>query len=35
MWQGCPVIFKVLVCSALLFIAIAVAGIYLRRSRDR
>ena len=28
-------IFKLLVCSALAFILIGMAGIYLRRSRDR
>ncbi|SDZ46314.1 hypothetical protein SAMN05421684_5310 [Asanoa ishikariensis] len=28
-------IFKLLVCAALVFILIGMAGIYLRRSRDR
>ncbi|GIF76117.1 hypothetical protein Asi02nite_56350 [Asanoa siamensis] len=35
MWQGGRVIFKVLVCTALVFILIGTAGIWLRRSRDR
>jgi hypothetical protein len=34
-WEGGPVIFKVLVCAALVFILIGMAGIYVRRSRDR
>jgi hypothetical protein len=34
-WDPGRVIFKVLVCAALVFILIGMAGIYVRRSRDR
>jgi hypothetical protein len=32
MWDSCPVIFKALLCSALLFIALGAVGIWLRRA---
>jgi hypothetical protein len=32
-WEACPVIFKALVCSMLLFIVLGALGIWLRRRR--
>jgi hypothetical protein len=35
MWHSCRVIFKALLCSMLLFIAVGVAGIWLGRRTGR
>jgi hypothetical protein len=34
-WQGYRVIFKALLCTALIFIVVGAAGIWLRRRRGR
>jgi hypothetical protein len=34
-WDACPVIFKALMCSVLVFIALGAAGLWLRRRRGR